>query len=409
MSKKEKANPTSDLKVQQLSLFELQKDLEAIESYKKIHNNIQGAVSNIFSNYGRIGYYLSLMNESKLYEKNGYSSIIEYSSNEFDLSETTTRNVMAIYDRFFEKDDYDFNLKDKYKGFTYSALIELLSVPEEQLDSIKPLMTVKQIRSKKIEIEINEKLKTITGKNGFITDLINDFNAFDFNSKLKHEVEVTHEIKKNKYSLDERYYYSDKFVEVLFKIQFKNLPKYFVDLTISINMHGKINLSYNTKGINYFWFNNNYSSDGDLHKMLNSLCKELKDKLPSDTTEVKVKKEPKKHEQISSNINPYDNSLVSVVKESIGDKVIYTNYFNQTTQGFYFNELESKKNHPNIFIEQKHDVFKMKFLVLKGIENKEPIYEEDPIMKQALEDFKKAYIDFIDRNYEVYKGGDKDE
>ena len=77
----------------------------------------------------------------------------DFSKSRFGLGVTTTKNFLAIYDKFVIDDCGEIPmLKEEYKDYGYSQLVELASVEASQLDEFSPEMTVKEIRKKKKQL-----------------------------------------------------------------------------------------------------------------------------------------------------------------------------------------------------------------------------------------------------------------
>lgn len=82
----------------------------------------------------------------------GCSDFYDFSKSRFGLGVTTTKNFLAIYDKFMITDGMNVPmLKEEFKDYGYSQLVELVSV-ESHLDDFSPKMTVKEIRKKKKEL-----------------------------------------------------------------------------------------------------------------------------------------------------------------------------------------------------------------------------------------------------------------
>lgn len=82
----------------------------------------------------------------------GYCDIYEFAKMRFGFGTTTTKNFLAIYDKFMIADGMNTPmLKEEFKDYGYSQLVELVPV-ESHLDEFSPSMTVKEIRKKKKEL-----------------------------------------------------------------------------------------------------------------------------------------------------------------------------------------------------------------------------------------------------------------
>lgn len=82
----------------------------------------------------------------------GCADIYEFAKKRFGFGTTTTKNFLAIYDKFMITDGMNVPmLKEEFKDYGYSQLVELVSV-ESHLDDFSPKMTVKEIRKKKKQL-----------------------------------------------------------------------------------------------------------------------------------------------------------------------------------------------------------------------------------------------------------------
>lgn len=120
-----------------------------------LHNSIKSSLDDVSKKFLVLGYYFNRMNEYKAYESFGYSSIYDYGKECFNLGQTTIKNFIALFNKFGKIDSYSgdcychIELKDEYKDYSYSQLVELVSVPEDQIKSYSPALTVSEIRQNK--------------------------------------------------------------------------------------------------------------------------------------------------------------------------------------------------------------------------------------------------------------------
>ena len=77
--------------------------------------------------------------------------IFELSQQEFNLCKTTVKNVIGVATRF----GYLFtSIKDEFKEYNYSQLVEMLPLSDEQIKLVSPDMTQQEIRAlKKAQIK----------------------------------------------------------------------------------------------------------------------------------------------------------------------------------------------------------------------------------------------------------------
>lgn len=161
-------------------------------------NLIRGLLNDTINNYLKIGFLLSSISEDKLKEL-GCESIYEFSKQNFNLGVTSTKNFINVYERFgvntckcLSSLNYvtsNIQLKEEYKDYSMSQLVELLPVSDADIEKFNPEMTCKEIRSlKKIsqltdfENEFYEEVKTTFLK---IWNNVFPKIKFETNNKLK--------------------------------------------------------------------------------------------------------------------------------------------------------------------------------------------------------------------------------
>lgn len=119
---------------------------------------IKESSKNIVNNYLKLGKALQEIKNEKLYDLLGYQSIYEFTEKELNFSQTVTKNLIAVYEKFSDQKSNSVELKSEYKNFNYTQLVELVPVDENELSNFNPEMTTKEIRYKKIESKIKNEL-----------------------------------------------------------------------------------------------------------------------------------------------------------------------------------------------------------------------------------------------------------
>lgn len=94
--------------------------------------------------------YLNVIKLSKgNIERYGCKDIYDFAERRFGIGRTSTKNFLAIHEKFMS----GVVLKEDYRGYKQSQLMELLPVSDDVIkSSFKPEMSVKQIREKKKEL-----------------------------------------------------------------------------------------------------------------------------------------------------------------------------------------------------------------------------------------------------------------
>lgn len=92
----------------------------------------------------RIGEKLFNIQESEVYKLKGYKSFVSFCKGEFGISKVQSYRFVGIYKKFSS---------ERYSSFTYSQLIEMLSLKDSDIDKVNPDMTVKEIRTLKKDLK----------------------------------------------------------------------------------------------------------------------------------------------------------------------------------------------------------------------------------------------------------------
>ena len=147
--------------------------MEYIErQYEGYKEELKTRLNLTAKNFFMIGYFLRRIAKERLYEKDGYKDIWEFSKAEYGLSVSSTSRFMNINARFSLKDN-EQEMDQKYIGMGVSKLQEMLTLTDEQLETITPETTVKEIRE--IKKAANEPLsfyglpRTVRPKDSLLT------------------------------------------------------------------------------------------------------------------------------------------------------------------------------------------------------------------------------------------------
>jgi hypothetical protein len=242
-------------------LLQINELVKKDNDYIKYTDLIKESVDNIFEQYLEIGMNLSIVKEEELYRVNGYRGIYEYSNKEFGLSKTATKNVISIHDKFCINGE----LKNEYKGFSYSNLVELLSVDEKEISEFVPTMTVKETRSKKYELKINELIENLTEEKGILKTLIDAIKSYDWNGSS-----VSYEIDPDKvfYESKDEWYYggTDLQIDILVNLLTTNDIEYQFRIEIQFN---DLNFRFYTD--EQYWNLYSFSDIKDIDKALKAV------------------------------------------------------------------------------------------------------------------------------------------
>ena len=108
--------------------------------------------ANMAVNYVAIGFFLRKARERQLYLAGEYKNIFEMAGAEFGMARQTAEHCMKVNEKFSE-DGYSPKLAQPYREYGKSQLQEMLYLTDEQLEDVRPEMTVKDIRNIRKPVE----------------------------------------------------------------------------------------------------------------------------------------------------------------------------------------------------------------------------------------------------------------
>lgn len=121
-------------------------------SFDDVCTLIREKQANMALNYVAIGFFLRKARERELYIKGDYKNIFEMANAEFGMARQTAEHCMRVNEKFSE-DGYSPKLAQPYREYGKSQLQEMLYLTDEQLEDVRPDMTVKDIRNIRKPVE----------------------------------------------------------------------------------------------------------------------------------------------------------------------------------------------------------------------------------------------------------------
>lgn len=154
------------------------------KDFESIRNYIKNCIDDMQRNFLKLGYLFDFVKTNKYYVQLEYESFEDFVLGEYGFTRQTANRFIAIFHRFAKPievnkkiDIYAVSLKDDFKDYNVSQLIELVNVPEEEISKFKPSMKVKDIRENKAAIkaknELDSQLDNSNPRSAF-SRLIND-------------------------------------------------------------------------------------------------------------------------------------------------------------------------------------------------------------------------------------------
>lgn len=120
-----------------------------LDQWMEWKEGIRRKLQETAGNFVYIGYCLRKLRDSgDLYEQEECEDIFEFAKKEYGLDKSTVSRFIAINEKYSEG-GYSMELQEKYRGFGQSQLVEMLTMPDSEIELITENMTVKEIRKLK--------------------------------------------------------------------------------------------------------------------------------------------------------------------------------------------------------------------------------------------------------------------
>lgn len=126
-------------------------------TYLEYKKTLDAELTKTAESFVKIGYLLKVARDTEVLKESGYATVAEFAKSEYGLSKDIVSRYIHINDRFSEN-GYGETLDAKYKGFGYSKLAEMLTLPDNIADALDPKMTREQIQEVKKEVKEEQKV-----------------------------------------------------------------------------------------------------------------------------------------------------------------------------------------------------------------------------------------------------------
>lgn len=133
---------------------------EQFRDYKEFKSSLDFEIKANAEGFVRIGYLLKVARDTNILEESGYKTVAEFAQAEYGLTKDVVSRFIAINDRY-SVDGYSEKLLEKYEGYGVAKLQEMLTLPDEVIEEIKPSLTKREIVDIKKEIAEEEKITPV--------------------------------------------------------------------------------------------------------------------------------------------------------------------------------------------------------------------------------------------------------
>lgn len=115
-------------------------------AYKRMLANIEKGFVNASEAYVLIACNLWQINHDEYFRIDSFKSIADFALEKFEMKKATVYNYIKVIDKFGEViDGKALGLKEQFKPFKCSQLINMLSFTPEQLEAVDPAWSVRRI------------------------------------------------------------------------------------------------------------------------------------------------------------------------------------------------------------------------------------------------------------------------
>jgi hypothetical protein len=131
-------------------------DLIELKKLQDVRQELEAELEREAEGFIKIGYILKYTRDQVLFVEGGYKTLYEFAKAEYGLDKSTVSRFMAINDRYSENGNSPV-IAEKHKGFGRAKLSEMLTLPLELEEEIRPETTRQEIRD--LKREYREELK----------------------------------------------------------------------------------------------------------------------------------------------------------------------------------------------------------------------------------------------------------
>ena len=139
-----------------------------MDDWLSMKEQLKRDLNGVAESFVRIGYTLRKIEEQQLYQKDGYETIADFARKEYGLSPSTVSRFMAINAKY-SIDGYSECLRPEFAGIGSSKLAEMVTLPDGDLEMIRPGTTRETIR------ELKQFNAQEPGESGDLQELIQSF------------------------------------------------------------------------------------------------------------------------------------------------------------------------------------------------------------------------------------------
>lgn len=122
---------------------------EILTEFQRRTKSIKESIGKIDSSFETIAFNLHWINAKQAFKAEGYPSIVEYAVEHFGYQKSTCYSLISVVDRFARRDEKGALTEafdERVKGYSVSKLSLMVNLTDAEIDSLKPTMSVRDIK-----------------------------------------------------------------------------------------------------------------------------------------------------------------------------------------------------------------------------------------------------------------------
>lgn len=122
---------------------------EILTEFQRRTKAIKASIGKIDSGFESIAFNLHWINVKQAFKAEGFPTIVEYATEHFGYQKSTCYSLIAVVDRFAKRDEKGAlkeSFDERVKGYSVSKLSLMVNLTDAEIDSLKPTMSVRDIK-----------------------------------------------------------------------------------------------------------------------------------------------------------------------------------------------------------------------------------------------------------------------
>ena len=119
-----------------------------LDDWLNIKEKLRKELQGVSEGFIRIGYHLKRIKEQRLYENDGYHDLNEFAKAEYGLHPSTVSRFIAINTKYSIDGNSEY-IRPEFAGMGSTKLAEMLTLPDSDMEMIRPETTKESIRDLK--------------------------------------------------------------------------------------------------------------------------------------------------------------------------------------------------------------------------------------------------------------------